>query len=298
MEENILELFYKKDEIKTKEIEINNNILKLDKETIQLRNISQISVDKPQEKISNKVWGAILLSFIIGGFIKSIAIIIILFCIGYVALVFYKNKNARYCLSIYLNYGGKYHIFIKDELFLEKIREVLEECFNNMINGATINIEKQIIEKQIKNSSITVGDNNTVGNNNTVQNGAINNINSNNKTVNNKTDNSSNIDIKNSNISESVFGDNNKQTFVKEKNIVYDWSLLENEFKEILIKLPKSSEEYDACEDMLDIVEVKNKKLFNKRLIKYKKQFTSQLFLSTASTILSKIILDIIGVSN
>ncbi|WP_283689706.1 hypothetical protein [Clostridium perfringens] len=283
MEEKILELFEEKDRIKTKEIDINNNILKLDKETIQLSNISQISIDKPRKKISNKVWLIIILSFIMKEFSKAIAGVLLLGSIVYIILIFLKNENASYCLSIYQNYGGIYHISVKDESFLKKIREVLEECFNNSIKGATINIEKQTIEKQMIDAPITIGNNNSIKND--VTNNKIDNNNS--STV---------MKVKTGNINGNIaVGNNNKQSYKMEK---YDWKLFESEFKNMLSKLPVNSDEYIACKNMLEVVEERNENLLKKTLTKYKKQFTSQLFLSTASSIFSKIILDIIGVNN
>ncbi|WP_283702892.1 hypothetical protein [Clostridium perfringens] len=282
MEEKILELFEEKDKIKTKEIDINNNILKLDKETIQLSNISQISIDKPRKKISNKVWLIIILSFIMREFSKEIAGVLLLGSIVYIILIVLKNENASYCLSIYQNYGGIYHISVKDETFLKKIREVLEECFNNSIKGATINIEKQTIEKQTIDAPITIG-------NNSIKNDITNNKidNSNSSTV---------MKVENGNINGNiVVGNNNKQSYKMEK---YNWNLFENEFKNMLSKLPVNSDEYIACKNMLEVVEERNENLLKKTLIKYKKQFTSQLFLSTASSIFSKIILDIIVMNN
>ncbi|WP_338631295.1 hypothetical protein [Clostridium baratii] len=294
MENKILELLGEGGKIKTKEIDINNNILRLDKETIQLRNISQISIDRPKEKISNKVWILIILSFFISEINETVSAFLLLFSIGYIVLVFLKNENANYCLSIYQNSGEIYHILIKDECFLNKIREVLEECFNDLIKGANINIEKQTIEKQTIEAPITIGNNNSINNtksnNNTYDNRR--------KYINNKIDNSSTIEVKNSKVNQSALGNNNRQTYEMENYTKYDWGLLENELEYLLNELPVSSDEYIACKNMLEVVKEKNENLFNRTLIKYKKQFTSQLFLNTASTILSRIILNIIGVDS
>lgn len=142
MENKILELLGKGGKIETKEININNNILRLNKETIQLRNISQISIDRPKEKFSNKVWILIILSIFISEISEEVSAFLLFFSIGYIVFVFLKNENANYCLSIHQNSGKIYHILIKDEWFLNKIREVLEDCFNDLIKGANINIEK------------------------------------------------------------------------------------------------------------------------------------------------------------
>lgn len=287
MEDKILELLGEGGKIKTKEININNNILKLDKETIQLRNISKISIDKPKEKISNKVWLFVTLSFFIREFSEELSVFLLLVSMGYIVLIFLKNENAKYCLSIYQNSGAVYHILVKEEWFLKKIREVLEECFNNLIKGANINIEKQTIERQTIEAPIIIG------NNNSIKNDTTNNINSNNKSEYNST-----IEVKNSNINQSALGKNNKQSYNIENYVKYDWSLLENELGNLLNELPISSDEYIACRNTLKVVKEKNEKLFLKTLIKYKKQFSSQLFLNTASSVFSRIILNIIGVDN
>ena len=263
MEDKILELLGEGGKIKTKEININNNILKLDKETIQLRNISQISIDKPKEKISNKVWLFVILSFFIREFSEELSVFLLLVSMGYIVLIFLKNENAKYCLSIYQNSGAVYHILVKEEWFLKKIREVLEECFNNLIKGANINIEKQTIERQTIEAPIIIG------NNNSIKNDTTNNTNSNNKSEYNST-----IEVKNSNINQSALGKNNKQSYNIENYVKY------------------------ACRNTLKVVKEKNEKLFLKTLIKYKKQFSSQLFLNTASSVFSRIILNIIGVDN
>ena len=287
MEDKILELLGEGGKIKTKEININNNILKLDKETIQLRNISQISIDKPKEKISNKVWLFVILSFFIREFSEELSVFLLLVSMGYIVLIFLKNENAKYCLSIYQNSGAVYHILVKEEWFLKKIREVLDECFNNLIKGANINLEKQTIERQTIEAPIIIG------NNNSIKNDTTNNINSNNKSEYNST-----IEVKNSNINQSALGKNNKQSYNIENYVKYDWSLLENELGNLLNELPISSDEYIACRNTLKVVKEKNEKLFLKTLIKYKKQFSSQLFLNTASSVFSRIILNIIGVDN
>ncbi|WP_086313765.1 hypothetical protein A5821_001302 [Enterococcus sp. 7F3_DIV0205] len=82
-----------------------------------------------------------------------------------------------------------------------------------------------------------------------------------------------------------VIGNNNKVTNGKSEDI--DWDTFSAELKSLLMALPQNSEEFQACMELLTESTSKDEGKVTTFLKKHVPQFTSDVFSSLASTLLS-----------
>ncbi|MDU1887735.1 MAG: hypothetical protein E6765_08730, partial [Enterococcus faecalis] len=100
-------------------------------------------------------------------------------------------------------------------------------------------------------------------------------------------------DITDSTIHHSTFGNQNHQ---KNEQPVYDWPVLEANFKAVITSLKNEDETKQVNRQVLKAVEEKDAKQFETIIKMNRKIFTSNLFLNTASGVLAQVISTILGI--
>lgn len=165
-----------KNKVNTERISVKKNVITLDERTLQISNVSQIYVAEPASKIPVI---AIILFFVFIGF-YFLGSIVALFSLSgmvlagfYIYLVIMENLNKGYFIYLNLNSGFTYLIHCQNRQFAEEVREVIENCINDIyhkqdvainMNQEIIKIGQQIVnvDQSINDSTIVSGDHNEV----------------------------------------------------------------------------------------------------------------------------------------
>lgn len=286
MEENVKELIKKK-QIKTEIITVKDNILKLGSETIQIKNISQISVVKPPLQFSVKAIVFFVIGFILFTIVRPLGLIVMLISAGILGYQFYQFKTGGQYLVLNQNSGRSYCINFKDSEFLEEVRDVLEDCINQSLSNVTINTGSQRIIK----GPVTYQNNQNVGGVQHVHNQDSFHTNSHNTT---NDDHSTHTfkanDIHSSTISMEGVSENKGQ----QKSVI-NWEQLSHGLQNAVNFLPVDSEGYEASQQALAAVKEKNESKLSSVIKKYSKTFASDVFINATGNMVSQMLLSLIG---
>lgn len=177
---NVLETFglnsAGKNKINTERISVKKNVITLDERTLQISNVSQIYVAEPASKIPVI---AIILFFVFVGFYFMGSIFAFFSLLGmvfagfYIYLVIMDNLTKGYFIYLNLNSGFTYLIHCQNKQFAEEVREVIENCINDIYHkqDVTINMNQEVIkigqqivtiDQSINDSTVVSGDHNEV----------------------------------------------------------------------------------------------------------------------------------------
>lgn len=253
-------------EIKTDSMIVSKNILKLPHTTIQLSSISKINVGKIETKVKFPfiAIGIAIISLFIIKFNIAIGIIALCLSSWYIYRVFKNVPDDQIFLNLLLNSGTRCSIFFTDYNFAERVRGVIEEAFNGVINNAQ---KIDMIENNIYDVS---GDNN--------------NFNSNNLSVSN--DNSIN-NSGNNNSGNSSIGHQYNSSITQVSNNHLDWNMIQSELKKVVSAIQDSSSSVKlASEKALELAEHREATSFITFIKKNKNEFSSSLFKAVASGML------------
>lgn len=253
-------------EIRTESMIVSKNILKLSHTTIQLSSISKINVGKIETKVKIPfiAIGIALISLFIIKFNIAIGIITLGLSIWYIYTVFKNVPDDQIFLNLLLNSGTRYSIFFTDYNFAERVRCVIEEAFNGVINNPQ---KIDMIENNIYDVS---------GNNN--------NVNSNNLSILN--DNSIK-DSGNNNSGNSSIGHQYNSSITQIANNELDWNMIQAELQKVVLAIQNSSSSVKlVSEQALELAKHREATSFITFIKKNKNEFSSSLFKAVASGIL------------
>ncbi len=281
-----LEGLGKNNKIETSEIKIDGNVIRFNKETIQISNVSQFSINKPAMKIP--YIAAIICFFSLYLLDKStgIAILLLLLSGGYIFYVVNQNMNSGSYLTFYQNSGKIYQIHVQDEDFLREIRDVLEDRFNNKLNNATIHLDN----KTIVNGHVAVGNHNNINESGTQ---VVQNQDSYNTDSYNTHDDHSSVTVSDSQFENAAIGNKGNVT-IDQSTQVLDWTEIESELRKAINDLPANSEAKMACYEALLVCKNQDEGTLKQTVRKFKDTFTSELFIGVASGFLSNLFIQFI----
>lgn len=253
-------------EVRTKSMIVSKNILKLPHTTIQLSSISKINVGKIETKIKIPFTaiGIAIISFLIIKFNIAIGITALSLSSIYIYTVLKNVPDDKIFLNLLLNSGTRYSIFFTDYNFAEKVRSVIEEAFNGVINTPQ---KIDMIENNIYDIS---GDNN--------------NVNSNNLSI--LSDNSIN-NSGNNNSGNSSIGHQYNSSITQISNDELDWNMIQTELKKVVAAIQDSSSSVKlVSEKALKLAEHREATSFVTFIKQNKNEFSSSIFKTVASGIL------------
>ncbi len=254
-------------EVRTESMIVSKNVLKLPHTTIQLSSISKVNVGKTERKL--KFPYAATVTLIISWFIVKyingfLGIIVMALSIGYIYKVFKNRPGNKTFLNLLLNSGITYSVFFPDKEFAEKVRGIIEEAFNGVIN----NTQKiDVIENHVYDIS---GDNNSVNSNNS----SVLNDHSINNSGNNNSGNSS-------------IGHQYNSSVTQVSNDQLEWNKIQEELKKVVSAIQDSSSTVKvASEKALELAEKQDSTSFINFIKQNKGEFSSSLFKAVASGML------------
>lgn len=253
-------------EVRTESMIVSKNILKLPHTTIQLSSISKINVGKIETKLKIPfiAIGIAITSLFIIKFNIAIGIITLGLSSWYIYTVFKNVPDDQIFLNLLLNSGTRYSIFFTDYNFAERVRSVIEEAFNGIINNPQ---KIDMIENNIYDVS---GDNNTV--------------NSNNLSVSN--DNSIN-NSGNNNSGSSSIGHQYNSSIKQVTNDELDWNMIQSELKKVVSAIQDSSSSVKSVsKKALEIAQHREAISFISFIKQNKNEFSSSIFKTVASGML------------
>lgn len=133
----ILKIGDKENEIKGNSFQIVNNTLQFENRTLQLSNVSMI---EKRQQVFQVPWRSIIV-FVVSLFVismsfgKTLLFLILLvtmsFSVYYIWSSFKQRESVRNLLVFSLNSGDNYLLYFKDPQFLDEVKKVVEESFNN-----------------------------------------------------------------------------------------------------------------------------------------------------------------------
>ncbi|GCF92696.1 hypothetical protein NRIC_05870 [Enterococcus florum] len=280
------------EEIETDLLVIKNNVLRFDRVSVQLSNISRVHTGEIKPNLS------LPMVFV---FIVSLFLFKNWTLLGFIGLAvsgfhFYKfyqeYVNKKQYLTLSLNSGQFYSILFDDKEFIEKARSAIENAFNKSTD-ATINIAENKIINGDNHSHNAYGDFANI-NSGTQKDNDINSHNSDSFNV--KEDHSSTTigDINNSAIHSSSIGSNIKQKL--DANGEYDWNSIQVELKKVISSIKIDSPVKEASKEALVAAKDEDKAAFESIVKHHKKEFLSDLFANTASGLLVQVVSVILGI--
>lgn len=162
--------------INTERISVKKNVITLDERTLQISNVSQLYVAEPASKIP--IIAIILFLVFVGTYFMA-SVFTLFSLLGmivagfYIYLVIMDNLNKGYFIYLNLNSGFTYLIHCQNRQFAEEVREVIENCINDIyhkqdvminMNQEVIKIGQQIVnvDQSINDSTVVSGDHNEV----------------------------------------------------------------------------------------------------------------------------------------
>lgn len=253
-------------EVRTESMIVSKNILKLPHTTIQLSSISKINVGKIETKLKIPfiAIGIAIISLFIIKFNIAIGIITLGLSSWNIYTVFKNVPDDQIFLNLLLNSGTRYSIFFTDYNFAERVRSVIEEAFNGVINSPQ---KIDMIENNIYDVS---GDNNTVNSNNL----SVSNDNSINNSGNNNSGNSS-------------IGHQYNSSIKQVTNDELDWNMIQSELKKVVSAIQDSSSSVKlVSEKALEIAQHREAISFIAFIKQNKNEFSSSIFKTVASGML------------
>ena len=264
-------------EIRTDRLQVQGNVLKVDKNTLQLSNISTLSHGRLKVNIPYPlliIW--LLISLIILKFSFILGLILIIALGVYIYYLYQKTLNTNSYLYIQLNSGIIYPIYFKEESFLLEVQDVLETAFNQRNQNISINIKDQTI----------VGDNNSIaehsiGNNNIIES--------------NNTDKSFSIgEINNSSLEQVQLGHGNHANIASNVS-GYDWDEISKELERVINNISISSSVKSVSIEALEAAKNKDISTFETIVKSHKAEFLSELFINFAGSLLTQVVTKILG---
>lgn len=253
-------------EVRTESMIVSKNVLKLSHTTIQLSSISKINVGKIETKVKIPfiAIGIAIISLFIIKFNIAIGIITLGLSIWYIYTVFKNVPDDQIFLNLLLNSGTRYSIFFSDYNFAERVRSVIEEAFNGVINNAQ---KIDMIENNIYDIS---GDNNNVNSNNL----SVSNDHSINNSGNNNSGNSS-------------IGHQFNSSITQVSNDELDWNMIQTELEKVVAAIQDSSSSVKlVSEKALKLAEHREATSFIAFIKQNKNEFSSSIFKAVASGML------------
>ncbi|MBS7576980.1 MULTISPECIES: hypothetical protein [unclassified Enterococcus] len=253
-------------EVRTESMVVSKNVLKLPHTTIQLSSISKIYVGKIETKVKIPfvAIGIAIISLFIIKFNIAIGIVALCLSSWYIYTVFKNVPDDQIFLNLLLNSGTTCSIFFSDYNFAERVRSVIEEAFNGVINNT------QKIDMIEKNIYDIAGNNNTVNFNNL----SVSNDNSINNSGNNNSGNSS-------------IGHQHNSSIIQVLNNELDWNMIQTELAKVVSAIQDSSSSVKlASEEALKLAERGETTSFITFIKENKKDFSSSIFKAVASGVL------------
>ncbi|WP_329799951.1 DUF6232 family protein [Enterococcus faecalis] len=282
----LIDMKKSEEEIETNHFIIKDNILRFDHLTLQLSNISRIYAGTKRMRIPVMAISIFVLAFGTIRFegLRWISLIIMGLTGLYIYMVYQRHQSNKEYLIFQLNSGDNYSLYFQDAEFLNKVRNAVEAAFNHKNMYSEINIAEQkiiqgnhhVIHGNQANLNTGIQQGNTMHSNNHEEHSST--------TVG---------DITDSTIHHSTFGNQNHQ---KNEQPVYDWPVLEANFKAVITSLKNEDEIKQVNRQVLKAVEEKDAKQFETIIKMNRKIFTSNLFLNTASGVLAQVISTILGI--
>lgn len=262
------------EEIKTDRLQINGNILRIDRTTLQLSNISSIKygtikINPPY--IFLILWGIVGIIFIklytLFGFVLLIGLG------GYIYYLYQKSINTNSYLHLQLNSGTNYTILFEDKEFLKKATTVIEKSFNNKNQNIKIDIKDQtIIGNHNRIDETSVGDNTSINSHNN--------------------DNSVKVgDISNSSLNSVQMGNENH---INEQS--FDWEELKKDLANLIQSIKIDSEVKQASILALDAAKKEDVNLFTEVVTSHRREFASELFVNLSGAVLGQVINKVLGI--
>lgn len=280
------------EEVETDLLVIKNNVLRFDRISIQLSNISRVYTGEIKPNLSLPMVAVFIVSLLL---LKNWPLV------GFIGLVvsglhfynFYQAYvNKKQYLTLSLNSGQYYSILFEDKEFIEKARSAIENAFNKNTN-ATINIAENKIINGDNHSHTVHGDFANI-NSGTQKDNEINSHNSDSFNVQDDHSSTTIGDINNSAIHSSSIGSNIKQKL--DANGEYDWNSIQVELKKVISSIKIESPVKEASKEALVAAKGEDKAAFESIVKHHKKEFLSDLFANTASGLLVQLVSVILGI--
>ncbi|MEO2431760.1 DUF6232 family protein, partial [Enterococcus faecalis] len=228
----LIDMKKSEEEIETNHFIIKDNILRFDHLTLQLSNISRIYAGTKRMRIPVIAISIFVLAFGTIRFegLRWISLIIMGLTGLYIYMVYQRHQSNKEYLIFQLNSGDNYSLYFQDAEFLNKVRNAVEAAFNHKNMYSEINIAEQkiiqgnhhVIHGNQANLNTGIQQGNTMHSNNHEEHSST--------TVG---------DITDSTIHHSTFGNQNHQ---KNEQPVYDWPVLEANFKAVITSLKNEDE--------------------------------------------------------
>lgn len=286
-------------EIITDSLMIKDNILKFDKLTLQLSNVSMLDIGEREFQIPWRAFGIGFISFLLSLFmLANNNSLLFLICIGIAALAGYyiwkmhdKYLQAKYYLKFFLNSGNHYSLFKKEIPALEQIKDVIEAAFNNQ----SMNVSYYIQDSQIIHTENTVSDKGQVSVNVGTQGNVVMN-----QTSTTAYSNDTNHFVNSHN---TVSGDFHAEGMVVNQGIVTKfladqkatWEDVANELKFITHHLPENSEEKLLSEKVLHAAQEKDDKTVCTLVENNAATFFTGIFKNATETIVGSLVVQMIN---
>lgn len=252
-------------EIHTESMYLSKNILKFSHTTIQLSNISKVTVGTIETKIKFPFF-AIFIALISLGLLSIqflLGLIGLILSVGYIYYIYKNIPVNKIFLNLNLNSGGTYSIYFIDSSFAEKVRLSIESAFNGSMTHP-LNIDMST--KEIYEIS---GDNNSVHSHN----------NSNN--TDNSIHNSGNNNSGNSSIGHNATSTMSTVSFL---DSTFDWENIITSLSEVVNALKDDTSSVKiTSEEALKIAQTKDKSKFIEYINVHRMEFTSEIFKAVAS---------------